>query len=400
MKILQLCHKSPYPPIDGGTIAMNNITQGLLNEGHDVKVIAVETPKHPVNWQKIPDEYRQKVEFSTVYIDTTVTVMGALKTLFTNKSYQVQRFYSKNFVLALRKILTEQTFDIVQLESVFMAPYIDEIRHYSNAKIVLRTHNIEHLIWERRIKNERNLFKKLAFLYFTRQLRNYECSLDKKIDAFIAISEPDYQFFINQYTDVKGTVIPFGVDLDNYEIEDDYIPSEKPELFHVGSMNWHPNIEGIEWFLEEIWDNILEKYPEISFTVAGRDIPEQFLKKSVPNLIVAGEVPDANDFMLSKDIMIVPLLSGSGVRVKIIEGMALGKVIITTSIGAEGLMVENGKNILIADTPEEFVAAIDKCVKTPDLCTIIGENARNFVALHHNNELITKKLIDFYQTLS
>src|SRR5574344_1406816 len=141
MKILQLCHKSPYPPIDGGTIAMNNITQGLLNEGHDVKVIAVETPKHPVNWQKIPDEYRQKVEFSTVYIDTTVTVMGALKTLFTNKSYQVQRFYSKNFVLALRKILTEQTFDIVQLESVFMAPYIDEIRNYSNAKIVLRTHN-------------------------------------------------------------------------------------------------------------------------------------------------------------------------------------------------------------------------------------------------------------------
>lgn len=97
--------------------------------------------------------------------------------------------------------------------------------------------------------------------------------------------------------------------------------------------------------------------------------------------------------------MIVPLLSGSGVRVKIIEGMALGKVIITTSIGAEGLMVENGKNILIANTPEEFVAVLDKCVKTPDICTIIGENARNFVLLHHNNELITKQLIRFYESM-
>ena len=108
----------------------------------------------------------------------------------------------------------------------------------------------------------------------------------------------------------------------------------------------------------------------------------------------------ANEFMLDNDIMVVPLLSGSGIRIKIIEGMALGKTIITTSIGAEGLSVENGKNIFIADTPEEFLAVVDKCIKTPDICTIIGENARNYVLLNHNNEIVTRDLIDFYNEIS
>ena len=109
---------------------------------------------------------------------------------------------------------------------------------------------------------------------------------------------------------------------------------------------------------------------------------------------------NANEFMLSKDIMIVPLLSGSGIRIKIIEGMALGKTIITTSIGAEGLKVENGKHLFIADTAEEFVSVIEKCIKTPDICTIIGENARHYVALNHNNEVVTQELIDFYHEIS
>ena len=174
------------------------------------------------------------------------------------------------------------------------------------------------------------------------------------------------------------------------------MPSDKPELFHIGSMDWLPNTEGVEWFLDEVWPSILQEFPEITFTIAGRKIPTGISQRKDPNVIVVGEVESANAFMLSKDIMIVPILAGSGIRVKIIEGMALGKVIITTTIGAEGLDVEDGKNILIADTPEEFVAAVENCVKTPDLCAIIGENARNFVSLYHNNERTTQKLVDFY----
>lgn len=399
MKILQLCHKVPFPPYDGGTIAMNNITQGLLSEGHRVKVLAVETPKHRVLSEDMPEDYLKSVDFESVFIDTTLSFWAAFKTIFTRKSYQVSRFYSKGFANKLAEILQKETFDIIQLESIFMAPYLPVIRQFSTAKIVLRNHNIEHLIWHRVINNEPNPLKRWAIRYFSRQLKRYECNLGSQIDAFAAISEPDYQFFKECYHNIPGTVIPFGVDLENYPENEDYMPSGTPELFHVGSMNWLPNVEGIEWFLDEVWPQIHEKFPEITFTIAGRQIPEKISQRADNNVIIAGEVASANDFMAEKDIMIVPLLSGSGVRVKIIEGMALGKTIITTAIGAEGLAVEHGKNILIANTPDEFLECISKCVASPDICTILGENARNFVALNHNNDLITNRLIEFYGTL-
>lgn len=399
MKILQICPKPPYPPSDGGTIAMNNLTQGLLKSGQCVKVLALETPKHSVQTNSIPDSYIEATHLETVYADTTVSVPAAMRGLFSRRSYQVDRFYSKTFASKIAEVLKREQYDIVHLESVYTTPYIPVIRQFSKAKIVLRTHNVEHLIWQRMAKNEQNLAKRWAIKVFSNQLKRYEGSLGNQIDGVASISTPDHLFFKELYPSVPTEVIPFGIDLDDYEPEDDYMPSDKPELFHIGSMDWMPNIEGVEWFLEEVWPSILREFPEVTFTIAGRKIPPEIRQREDSNVLIAGEVESANAFMLSKDIMIVPILAGSGIRVKIIEGMALGKVIITTSIGAEGLDVENGKNILIADTPEEFVSAVEKCVKTPDLCSILGENARNFVSLYHNNEQITLKLIDFYSSI-
>ena len=399
MKILQICPKPPYPPSDGGTIAMNNITRGLLNSGNSVKVLALETPKHSCKSSSIPDDYIEATGYETVYADTSVKTPAALRGLLSRRSYQVDRFYSKTFAAKIVEVLKKEKFDIIHLESIYTTPYISIIRQYSKAKIVLRTHNIEHLIWQRMAKNEQNLAKRWAIRTFSNQLKKYECSLGNQIDGFASISTPDFEFFKTYCQNIPGAVIPLGIDLDDYEPEEDYMPSDKPELFHIGSMDWLPNIEGVEWFLDEVWPAVLQEFPEITFTIAGRKIPAEIIQRKDPNVIVAGEVESANAFMLSKDIMIVPILAGSGIRVKIIEGMALGKVIITTHIGAEGLDVEDGKKILIADTPEEFVAAVEKCVKTPDLCAILGENARNFVSLNHNNELTTQKLIDFYGSI-
>lgn len=399
MKILQICHKPPYPPSDGGTIAMNNVTQGLIQAGHQVKVLAIETPKHKVSRDMLNGEYLSATNFESVFVDTSISYAAALKTIFTRKAYQVSRFYTKAFAKKIAEVLNKEQFDIIHLESLFTTPYIPVIRQYSKAKIVLRTHNIEHQIWKRVAKNEKNWLRKWAIRHMSNQLERYECGLAGQIDAFAAISEPDYRFFSAHYGSLPGTILPLGIDIDDYPYDDEHMPSDVPELFHVGSMNWRPNVEGIEFFLDEVWPLVLERFPEITFTIAGRSIPPAIAQRTDKNLIVAGEVPSANEFILSKDIMIVPILSGSGVRVKIIEGMALGKTIITTSIGAEGLAVENGKNILVADTPEEFVEAIAKCVHTPDICAILGENARNFVALNHNNEVITHNLTDFYESL-
>ncbi|HPE39645.1 MAG TPA: glycosyltransferase [Bacteroidales bacterium] len=398
MKILQLCHKPPFPLIDGGCIAMNNIAIGLIKEGHQVHVLAISTPKHPVIKDDEFEKYKCITHFESVFVNTSISVLGFLKSLIYHESYHIKRFDSKIFQAKLIDVLKNETFDIIQLETIFMTPYIETIRTYSNAKIVVRLHNIEHKIWERLVSNEKNLFKKGALKWLSYTLKRYEMSVLTKMDGFMAISSVDYQFFTNN-TNVKGKVIPFGIDIENYEPDENYLPSNTPELFHIGSMNWLPNEEGIEWFLNFVWPQILEAFPGITFTIAGRSIPEKFFHLQSEAFKILGVVEDAREFMLSKDIMIVPLLSGSGIRIKIIEGMALGKTIITTSIGAEGLDITDGVNILIANTPEEFLEKVSLCVKSPQICKIIGENARNYVALHHHNNSISNEIITFYNSL-
>lgn len=318
------------------------------------------------------------------------------KAFFQRHAYQISRFYSKSMVSKLTQVLKHDSFDIVHLESIYVMPYIPTIRKYSNAKIVIRMHNIEHQIWERLADNERKPAHKLIYGVNSRQLRNVEERILNDVDGYMTISEPDFSYF-SKTASVPGTVIPFGLDLENYEPEDDYIPSEEPTLFHLGSMNWSPNVEGIEWFLDEVWPAIHEKHPTLTFTVAGHGIPDKIYQRHDANVVVAGSVPSANEFMLAHDLMVVPLLSGSGIRIKIVEAMALGKVVITTSVGAEGLAVENGKHLFIADTPEEFLNIVDKCITTPDICSIIGENARDFISVYHNNDIITEQILTFYK---
>jgi len=401
MRILQLCHKTPLPTIDGGCIAIHNITKCLMDSGMDVKVLAVATPKHPFMISAYSKSYLTATRFESVFIDTTPHKVEAIKTLFTGKSYQISRFYHKNMANKLIETLRQEEFDIVHIESLYMSPYIPLIRKHSNAKILMRLHNIEHQIWERLADNERNPFLKLAYRINTKQLKRVEHRLLHEVDGYMSISEPDYRYFHETAPEVPGIVIPFGIDVDNYDMEDDdYIATDQPALFHLGSMNWGPNVEGIEWFLDEVWPEILTAHPNLTFALAGHNIPEKIRTRHDKNVTVVGAVPNANEFMMEYDIMVVPLLSGSGIRIKIVEAMALGRVVITTTIGAEGLDVQDGKHLFIANTPEEFVMVINKCVAMPDLCTIISENARHYVSVNHNNSVISKKISEFYHEIT
>ncbi len=145
--------------------------------------------------------------------------------------------------------------------------------------------------------------------------------------------------------------------------------------------------------------HILEKHPDLHFYLAGRNAPVHFKTLPYPNIVFLGEVEDAYEFIRSKAVMIVPVLSGSGMRIKIIEGMALGKAIVTTSIGTEGIATTHGRDILIADDPDQFARNVCALVEDRNYCMEIGENARNFVVGHYDNFAITSSLAEFYQSL-
>jgi len=396
MKILFICNKSPWPPKEGGPIAMNNFIEGIIGRGHQVKVLAAVTNKYTINLEDVPESYRIKTGLELAYINLKINPVAAFFNLFSKKSYHVERFISKAFEQKLIAILKKEKYDIVQIELLYMSPYLETVRKYSDAKVVLRAHNIEHLIWKRVAIEENNITKKRYLRHLANTLENYEKKVLDKFDGVIPITKKDGVFFAEQ-TNVPVEPISFGVDFNKIP----YSENTKPEhaLFHIGSMNWTPNIEGVKWFIKEVWPEITASLPELKIFLAGREMPEWLKKIETENIEIVGEVPDAYEFMASKSISIAPLFSGSGIRIKIIESMAMGKAVIATSIGAEGINYTDGKDILIADTKKDFVKAVKKLYSDKTLTETIGKNARELVKKEHNIKETANQLENFYRTL-
>jgi len=397
MNILQICSKTPFPPKDGGSVAMNILTSGLINAGNNVKVLAINTPKHFIKDADIDSEYRKITNYESVFIDTSIKPLDAFFNLFSTKSYNIIRFYSKDCENKIIEILNKQSFDIIHLETLWVAPYVDIIKKHSKAKIVLRSQNVEYAIWERLASTTPNIIKKQYLKLLTKRLKKYEISMLNKYDAIASITAIDSKQFKNDGCTLPIIHIPFGIDLEKYSINNS--STEFPSIFHLGAMDWMPNAAGIKWILDTVWMKIQETNPQLNLYLAGRNMPQWLLDFKMQNVIIEGEVADAQKFINSKSIMLVPLSSGGGMRVKIIEGMALGKTIISTAIGAEGIDYENGKNILIANTEKEFIDAINKCVSNQSFSENIGKNARLLVEQKYDNKKICTELSDFYKTL-
>ncbi|HZK07535.1 MAG TPA: glycosyltransferase [Bacteroidales bacterium] len=398
MKILFLCNKSPWPPREGGPIAMNAMVEGMAAAGHQVKVLAINTNKYQVDVEKIPQEYRQKTQIETVYLDLSIRPVDAFLNLFSNASYHVQRFISAAFRDKLIEILQNDNYDIVQCETLYLSPYLPVIRAHSKAKIVLRAHNIEHLIWQRVAAITSNPLKKIYLKHLATKLKRYELKVLQKYDGIAAITSTDAAFITKFACTTPVTDIPFGIDTSKY-LTPPKVTEEFPSLFHIGAMNWMPNEEGMSWFLKEVWPKVHAQFPDLKFYVAGRAMPDWLLNLNTENVEVVGEVDDAAIFIASKAIEVVPLFSGSGIRIKIIEGMALGKAIVSTTIGAEGIRVTHAKDIMLADTADDFAEAISRCVEDAAFCRQLGDNARQLIHLHHNNADLMRKLSEFYRTI-
>jgi len=398
MKILVLCNKSPYPPKEGGPIAMNMIIEGLIAAGHQVKVLAVNSGKYNISPAEIPDIYRDKTGLELIDVDLRVKPLPAMINLVMQRSYHVQRFKSGRFRARLTEILKTETFDVVQFEMLFMSVYLRTVRKYSTAKTVLHSHNIEHLIWERIAATTRNPFRKVYLMHLARTLKTFELSVINRFDGLCTITAKDLKFFIDHGCIIPATDIPFGINPEYYEAGTNQ-PDNPISLFSIGAMNWIPNQEGIRWFLQNVWGDVQKQFPTLKYYIAGREMPDWLIRSNYPNVEVVGEVEIAYDFMRSNGIMIVPLFSGSGIRIKIIEGMALGKPIISTTIGAEGIGYTDGENIIIADQPCEFFEMISNCLQSQNFRDRIGTNAKKLVESNYNRSRIISKLLAFYQKI-
>jgi glycosyltransferase involved in cell wall biosynthesis len=390
MRILQLINRVPWPLTDGGAIGYYNAIKGYHDAGCDVTVLALNTTKHYV--ELIPNELLSIATWHTLDIDNRVKVLPALLNLLQSSSYHVNRFISEACELKLKELLQQQTFDVIVFERLFMMHYLGLVRSNSKAICVLRQYNVEHVIWNKLAQSETNIFKKWYLKILAKRLFHFEQSVINQVDVLTTLSEDDAKQLFEIGCGKAIHISPLGITVPEMNSA-----SQTNGIFHLGSMDWQPNIEAMEWFVQQVWPQLEKVHPNITFYMAGKNMPSHFKQYESNRLKVIGSVEDAVAFMQSKQIMIVPLFSGSGIRVKILEGMALGKAIISSSLGAQGIDCENGKNILIANTADEFCQCIGQLLNNPVLCESLGKQARKLVSEKYSNTKITADVLRFYK---
>lgn len=383
MNILQICPKPPNPRIDGGCIAMDALRKGLESEGNRVRTIAMSTSKHP------NIEGANEGDYSHVEIDTRLNPITALLNLLANKSYNIERFRSQAVEEEITKALKFESFDAIILESLYSCHYIDLIRSISKAKIHLRAHNIEHEIWSELSKNTLNPIKKWYLQKLSTQLKNFEIEVIGKVDGIITITKNDSLWFENM-CNTPITTVPFSINVCK-------VFEKKPykRVFHFGSMNWKPNIEGVNWLVKEIWPKVREENKEAQLILAGRNMPSDIISNFELGIEVVGEVSSSDEFLNSGGIATVPILSGSGMRVKAIEAMSKGIPVVGTSLGLTGVGAVNNENAMIADSSKDFALAIIQLLNSEEKANKIAQSGFHHIEKNFSNKIIFSELNNF-----
>jgi len=399
MRILIVTNKVPYPAKDGGAIATLNMAIGLASVGAGVTMLAINTIKHFSPLENIPAAITAKVTIKAVTLDTTPKPLAALKNLLlSGKPYNAVRFESMAFRTLIQAELEHNKFDIIQLEGPFLAPYIGVIRQWSNAIVVLRAHNLEHEIWDRTASIATNPLKKSYLKILAKRIQRMEIETLRRVDAAIPITDKDAQSIMRWNPSTPCLVAPTGLNESQFSAPP--LPLPEPRLFHLGGLDWIPNQDGLRWFVRNCWPKIREAVPCAKFFIAGRNAPKYFIRAiQQPGVEFMGEVNEAQIFMQTHGVMVVPLRSGSGMRIKIIEGMAASTPIISTTVGAEGIHAENGKEIIVADSIEAMVKACISLLGDSVFASQVAQNGCSFAQKHFNNTTISRQVLEFYERL-
>lgn len=391
-RILQITNRIPFPLNDGGNIATWYVAHYLKKFGHSVDLAFLNTNKHHENPQSIAAGYRN---FFCTDINTDITITGLLKSFFSETPYNIERFRSPEFEQVLTKALKENEYDFIQIEGAYMAIYIPLLRSLSKARIVLRSHNIEHQIWKRVALHTSNPAKKFFISSLANKIKIFEDSTLHLFDAIVAITPDDETYYRSK--DYKGKLITIQAGFEDCLIESPV--KKKDSVCFIGSMQWMPNIEGIEWFLKEVWPLIMKEMPEAKLYVAGKGMDASFDRWKRPGVILEGLVPNASDFIQNHNVFVVPLRSGGGMRLKVVEAMGMQMPIVSTAIGAEGIHCIPDEDILICNTPTELKNGIVLLLRNEAFAQQIAQNARRRAVSEYSWETLVARFEKMYKEL-
>lgn len=394
MKVLLLSSRIPYPLHDGGNMAVYSMMQSIIGTGAILSLLSMNTTKHWVAVENLPDFYEQLCHFDTVKVDNRLRPLAALANLFSRRSYNVSRFESRAFELALQRLLQQEVFDIVQVEGLYVAPYITTVRRYSAAKIVYRQHNIEFSIWEKLATNATFKPKKWYLSLLAKRLKRYELKMLNAADLILPISAIDAVQNTALGLRIPQATLPYGITDSIGHVP----PIHRPlRFYHIGAMDWQPNKEGVQWLLEQVWPQVLERYPAAELHLAGRNMAATAI--AVRGVQLHGEVPDAKAWESEMDVLLVPLQSAGGLRIKTLSAMAQGKAVVSTAVGAAGIAATDGIDMMIAHNAQDFATAMLRLLQHESLAPQLAANALALIASSYSSASVSLRLGKAYHAL-
>ncbi len=321
---------------------------------------------------------------------TGVRFYGALAAnLISPEPYSATSQYSKPYISALKKLLLEEDFDVLHCENI---AYARNIEQFHSIPSVLVAHNLETMIWKRRYEVENNILRKVYTYFQWKKMDRYERKAFRWFDHIVAVSGADRDLIAGRGSDATITVIENGVDTDYFTAS---AVQEKPfSLVFTGSLDWFPNEDCMIYFLGEIWPRVLKKFPACTLTIVGRNPGNALAERAAghPSVRLTGTVEDVRPFIDEAAVYVVPLRVGGGSRLKILEAFSMNKPVVSTSIGAEGLDVQDRRELIIADSPGDFADALGEMFIDQRLRESLAENGRSLVLKQYRWESLAEKL--------
>jgi glycosyltransferase involved in cell wall biosynthesis len=400
LRVLQLCPRVPWPPHDGGRVAMLQIARGLAAAGVEVEVLSLDPAKHRAD----PDAARRAlrpVPLSTVPIDTGAPLRAALAARRLGVPWLVARFWSPRFAALVAERLRARPVDVVHVESPFLLPYLPAIRAATGAPVALRAQNVELRIWQGLAAGERRPLRRRLLARLAAALAAWEPAAVDRCDLVVPISAEDEADFRALGVARPSFVLPCGVDLEAAPAPVPAAAADPFSAYFLGSMLYLPNREAVEWILARLWPLVREREPRLRLTVAGSAMPPALARRlESAGIAVAADVADAAAFAAPFGATIAPLSSGSGMRVKLLEAMALGKPVVATPLGARGIAATPGEHLLLAEDAAAFADALVRCARDRELAGRLGAAARRLIEERYDARRLAVGLAERYRELA
>lgn len=394
MRILFLSPTLPFPLTDGGRIRVYNLLKQIA-QNNDVTLLALET--QPTDKNSIANVEQLGVKVHLVQYASTLPPLSPktfISALFKRQPITVARYDVPVYRRKFKELLTTEAFDIVHYEMFHTAQFHTE----TDLPSVLSLQNVDSAIWHRLQSETENLFYKCAYWSQQRAFQRYERVLSPKFDVVTCTSEVDAAVFERYCAEDTVKIIPNGVDVTHFS--PDHASEDTAHLIYIGSMDWYPNEDAVSFFTQEILPQIQTDVPDVKFTIVGGNPSERVQRLAdMEGVVVAGRVPEIKSYFAEATVFVVPLRIGSGTRLKILEALAMGKAIVSTTVGAEGLALRDGEEILIADEPDTFANAVTRLLTDRELRQKIGTNGRVRVEQDYDWRSIAERLHKVYESL-